>query len=107
MHVTCSLMYVVMGEGVIDRSEFEKNIAEINAAIACGDCVDDELIGRMIYISRNTVTQESDQGFWFEWFEETMRVLLSFLSKVDVVFSCFFITLTTRYYRIRRHKRAV
>jgi hypothetical protein len=79
------LILVVLEEGAIDREEFGKTMAEILGAISCGDCANDELLGRIIYISRNTVTQESDQGFWFEWFEETVRVILSFLSRVDVV----------------------
>jgi hypothetical protein len=78
---------VVLEEGEIEREAFGKTMAEILGAISCGDCADDALLGKIIYISRNTVTQETDQGFWFEWFEETVRVILSFLSRVDAV--CF------------------
>lgn len=79
------LILAVLEEGEIEREEFGKTIAETLGAISCGDCASDEMLARMIFISRNTVTNLTDQGFWFEWFEETVRVILSFLSRVEAV----------------------
>jgi len=65
-------------ESPVDR--FEKDITRIISAIASGQ-LDDDLVRCMMQISRAT---DLDNKFWSEWFDETLRVLLTFLSEIDV-----------------------